>query len=249
MQPDPTSLLNRNEAIFHLDTAARRSFYAKFGKRLIDVTASAIGLALLSPVFLIVAVAIKWESSGPVFFRQRRVGKGGKPFRIIKFRSMVSNAATAGPALTTHEDRRITAVGRFIRRTKLDELPQLVNVLCGEMSLVGPRPEVPEFVAFYSTSQQNSLMSMRPGMTDYAAILYRDESALLREGDDPVAVYREKIMPAKFALYEYYGRNITLSNDMRLVLATVMVMAGCRVPDWCLRSAADAGPSNAGRRV
>ncbi|MEP6840660.1 MAG: sugar transferase, partial [Bradyrhizobium sp.] len=186
-----------------------------------DVVGSAAGLILLSPLFLFVSIAIRRETPGPAFFRQTRVGLRGRPFLIYKFRSMGVSAAANGSALTVSADKRITRVGAFLRKTKIDELPQFINVLAGDMSLVGPRPEVPEFVEFYSPEQRAILLSMRPGMTDYAAILFRDESALLEQDHDPIAVYRYKIMPIKFDYYQRYSREIGVFNDLRIILATV----------------------------
>jgi lipopolysaccharide/colanic/teichoic acid biosynthesis glycosyltransferase len=199
-------------------------------KRTLDISASAIGIVILSPVFVALAAAIKLDSPGPVFFRQERVGMGGKPFRIVKFRSMVAAAPSLGVALTTRNDKRITRVGAFVRKCKLDELPQLFNVLRGDMSLVGPRPEVPAFIDFYTPEQRAVIMSMRPGITDYAAIIFRDESALLSGQDDPVDVYRREIMPRKFACYEKYWRRISIGDDLRIIMATISVLALGRLP-------------------
>ncbi len=201
-------------------------------KRSFDAVVSGIGLVVLLPVFAIVAIAIKLDSPGPVFFRQIRVGKSGRPFRVCKFRSMVDGASRAGTALTVEADPRITRLGAFLRARKIDELPQLINVLAGQMSFVGPRPEVPQYMEFYSREQRAIILSMRPGITDYAAILFRDESALLDGAADPVRVYRERIMPVKFALYERYSREIGLANDIRLILATLALLVSERSPDW-----------------
>jgi lipopolysaccharide/colanic/teichoic acid biosynthesis glycosyltransferase len=201
-------------------------------KRALDVAGSAAGLVLLLPVFLVIAIVIKLDSPGSVFFRQERVGRGGRLFRIFKFRSMIADASHRGTALTVRADKRITRVGEFLRRSKLDELPQLVNVLAGDMSLVGPRPEVPEFMTFYTAEQRAVITSMRPGMTDYAAILFRDESALLDQGGDPVDIYRREIMPLKFAYYERYSREIEIVNDLRIVLATMLLLVAGRIPRW-----------------
>lgn len=171
-------------------------------KRALDVLGSVVGLLVLLPFFIVIAVAIKLDSPGPVFFRQERIGRGGRVFRIFKFRSMVRAAPRLGVAITTRADSRITRVGAFIRKSKLDELPQLINVLKGDMSLVGPRPEVPEFMNFYAPEQREIILSLRPGMTDYAAILFRDESSLLDGRNDPVEIYRRDIMPIKFGYYE-----------------------------------------------
>jgi lipopolysaccharide/colanic/teichoic acid biosynthesis glycosyltransferase len=199
-------------------------------KRILDVVGSALGLLLLLPVLVVVAVIIKLDSPGPIFFRQERIGRGGRSFRIFKFRSMVIGAARNGPALTVRADTRITRVGIFLRRSKLDELPQLINVLAGDMSIVGPRPEVPEFMKFYAPDQRAIILSMRPGITDYAAILFRDESSLLDPNSDPVEVYRHRIMPIKFAYYERYSREIGVLNDLRIILATILLLVVGRVP-------------------
>ena len=199
-------------------------------KRILDVVGSALGLLLLLPVLAIVAVIVKLDSPGPVFFRQERVGLGGRPFRIFKFRSMVVDAARVGTALTVRADTRITRAGMFLRSSKLDELPQLINVLAGDMSIVGPRPEVPEFMKFYTPDQRAIILSMRPGITDYAAILFRDESSLLDRERDPIDVYRREIMPAKFAYYERYSREIGVLNDLRIILATVSLLVVGRIP-------------------
>jgi lipopolysaccharide/colanic/teichoic acid biosynthesis glycosyltransferase len=201
-------------------------------KRALDILGSALGLLILLPVLIIVGIIIKLDSPGPVFFRQERLGQGGRRFRILKFRSMVVGAAHAGTALTVCADRRITRAGMFLRRTKLDELPQLINVLAGDMSIVGPRPEVAEFVKFYTPNQRAIILSMRPGMTDYAAILFRDESSLLDQGRDPVEVYRREIMPAKFACYERYSREIGLVNDLSIIFATILLLVTGRIPQW-----------------
>ena len=201
-------------------------------KRTLDVVGSALGLLLLLPVLPVVAVIIKLDSRGPIFFRQERVGRGGRSFRIFKFRSMVVGAARAGSALTVRADTRITRAGMLLRRSKLDELPQLINVLAGDMSLVGPRPEVPEFIKFYTPDQRAIILSMRPGITDYAAILFRDESALLDRERDPIDVYRREIMPAKFSYYERYSREIGVLNDVRIILATILLLVRGQVPHW-----------------
>jgi len=201
-------------------------------KRILDVVGSALGLVVLLPVLAVVAVIIKLDSPGPIFFRQERVGWGGRSFRIFKFRSMVVGAARAGTALTVCDDTRITRVGAFLRRSKLDEFPQFINVLAGDMSIVGPRPEVPEFMKFYTPDQRAIILSMRPGITDYAAMLFRDESSLLDRECDPIDVYRREIMPAKFACYERYRREIGVLNDLRIILATMLLLVVGRVPHW-----------------
>lgn len=199
-------------------------------KRILDVVGSTLALLLLLPVLAIIAVVIKFDSPGPIFFRQERVGLGGRSFRIFKFRTMVAGAARIGTALTVRGDTRITRAGLFLRKSKLDELPQFINVLGGDMSIVGPRPEVPEFLKFYASDQRVIILSMRPGITDYAAILFRDESSLLDRERDPIDVYRREIMPAKFAYYERYSREINVLNDLRIILATVLLLVVGRVP-------------------
>jgi lipopolysaccharide/colanic/teichoic acid biosynthesis glycosyltransferase len=201
-------------------------------KRMMDVVGSALGLFLLLPLMAIIAVIIKLDSPGPILFHQERVGRGGRSFRIFKFRSMVVGASRAGTALTVHGDTRITRVGKFLREHKLDELPQFINVLAGDMSIVGPRPEVPEFMKFYTPNQRAIILSMRPGITDYAAILFRDESSRLDRESDPVDFYQREIMPAKFACYERYSREIGVLNDMRIILATMLLLVTGQVANW-----------------
>ncbi|MGH8610595.1 MAG: sugar transferase [Gammaproteobacteria bacterium] len=199
-------------------------------KRALDVLGSAVGLFILSPLFLAIAIAIKFDSPGEVLFRQVRVGRDGRPFRIFKFRSMVVSAPLLGTALTVRADSRITRVGAFLRRCKLDELPQLLNVLAGDMSLVGPRPEFPEFMNFYAPEEREIILSLRPGMTDYAAILFRDESSLLDGTNDPIETYRREIMPIKFAYYQRYSHDVGLLNDLRIIVATILLLAFKQVP-------------------
>lgn len=199
-------------------------------KRALDILGAAIGLVVLSPFLLLIAVAVKFDSPGPSCFRQERVGRGGRLFRIFKFRTMVVGAPRLGGALTVGSDRRVTRIGNFLRRTKLDEFPQLINVLAGHMSLVGPRPEVPEFMSFYTPEQRAVILSVRPGMTDYASILFRNEGALLDGKDDPVETYRREIMPIKFAYYERYSREVGFLNDLRIICATVSLLAFGRAP-------------------
>lgn len=190
-------------------------------KRLFDVLCSAIGLLLLWPLMLGIAVWIKVDSSGPVFFRQQRVGRRGVLFRIHKFRSMREDAPLTGPQITMAVDPRITRAGRFLRRTKLDELPQLLDVLAGEMSMVGPRPEVPCFVALYPAELRDKVLSVRPGITDPASIAYRDESTLLAHAADPQRVYIEQVLPAKLHHAVQYVDHMSLMNDVRLIGATL----------------------------
>lgn len=189
-------------------------------KRAMDVVVSAAALCVLWPLYLIIALAIVIDDPGPVFYRQVRVGRGGKPFRIFKFRSMVVDADKKGLEITVGHDRRITRVGAFLRKTKLDELAQLLNVLCGQMSFVGPRPEVPRYVELY-TPYQRQVLLVRPGITDYASIAYRHENDLLDAAQDPERMYIEQIMPAKIELNMKYLREISPAADIRLILKTV----------------------------
>jgi lipopolysaccharide/colanic/teichoic acid biosynthesis glycosyltransferase len=189
-------------------------------KRLFDVAAALAGLVLLAPWFALAALWIKLDSPGPVFFRQQRVGRHGKPFSIYKFRTM-----TAAPAetlqLTVGRDRRITGAGQFLRHYKLDELPQLINVLQGAMSLVGPRPEVPRYVACYPPEVRAIVLSVAPGITDWASILYREESAILGRAADPELAYRETILPAKLDYYVRYVRERGFWSDLGIIVRTL----------------------------
>ena len=190
------------------------------GKRLFDVVAAAAGLLVLSPFLVLIAAAIKVDTPGPVFFRQARVGRGGAPFRIWKFRTMVADAERLGGALTVGEDPRITRVGRFLRRTKLDELPQLFNVLAGQMSLVGPRPEVARYVANY-TEAERRVLELVPGVTDPASLEYRDEASVLAARPDPEKAYVEEIAPHKIRLNLEYAARATRWSDLWIILRTV----------------------------
>ena len=191
-------------------------------KRLFDVAASAAGLLLLAPLLLAIALWIRLDSPGPVFFRQERVGLRGRPFRIFKFRSM--RADNAGPQITVGADERITRSGRFIRAYKLDELPQLLNVLLGDMSIVGPRPEVPRYVALYPATVRDEVLSVRPGMTDWASVQYRSESALLAQSPDPERTYVETVLPAKLALCQQYVRERSLLLDLKIIAMTLGIL-------------------------
>lgn len=202
----------------------QHNFYTKTGKRAFDCMAAAIGLLLLFPVLLALSLLIKLSSPGPVLYRQERVGRGGKLFWIAKFRSMLEGADNGGPAITASGDPRVTALGGDLRRLKLDELPQLWNVLKGEMSLVGPRPEVPCYVETYSDSQRRVLV-IRPGITDPGSILYRHEEQLLGDQPNPERYYREVILPHKLNLNLEYLSHISFSYDLSLLLRTT----GCIV--------------------
>lgn len=189
-------------------------------KRGLDLLISAIGLLLSSPAFAVATVAVKLDTPGPVFFRQKRVGRNGQPFLILKFRSMSVN--TTGPAITSASDARITRSGRWLRATKIDELPQLINVIRGDMSVVGPRPEVPAYVALWGDEAYREILSMRPGITDPASIAFRRESELLSGSEDPDRLYREEILPKKVRLYREYVAQHSLIGDLRILLRTVL---------------------------
>jgi lipopolysaccharide/colanic/teichoic acid biosynthesis glycosyltransferase len=199
-------------------------------KRLFDLIGSALALVLLSPLFALIALCIKIDSPGPVFFRQTRVGRAGEPFRIFKFRTMYANAAKPGPALTVGADPRITGAGAVLRRLKLDELPQFINVLLGHMSIVGPRPEVPKYVEMYPPETRAIVLSVRPGITDPASIEYRAESAILGRSSDPEQSYIQEIMPAKLRLAVEYVQHASFWRDLAIVWGTVRVLWQREVP-------------------
>jgi lipopolysaccharide/colanic/teichoic acid biosynthesis glycosyltransferase len=190
-------------------------------KRSVDILAAAAGLLLLWPLLLLVALAVKLDSPGPVFFRQVRVGRGGRPFLIFKFRTMAHGRVRAGPEITVGEDARITRVGAFLRRTKIDELPQLIDVLRGTMSLVGPRPEVPRYVAYYPPAVRDKVLSVRPGITDWASLRYRDENALLAQAADPEREYLEVVLPSKLRHAVEYVETASLANDLKVLGLTL----------------------------
>jgi lipopolysaccharide/colanic/teichoic acid biosynthesis glycosyltransferase len=190
-------------------------------KRALDLSFAALGLILLSPLLAVLAALVKFSSPGPVFFRQERVGLHGKPFRIHKFRTMRSDTADRGPLITAEGDSRITRAGRWLRRYKLDELPQLIDVLAGDMSLVGPRPEVPRFVAAYPEAMRQKILSVRPGITDVASLEFIDENKLLAAAVDPEREYLEKILPHKLLHYAAYVENRSLSMDLAILVRTL----------------------------
>lgn len=189
--------------------------------RLIDILAAVTALLVFGPLMLVLALAIRLGDGGPVFFRQERMGKGGKGFRIFKFRSMVVNAEQSGAKWRmTKDDRRVTRVGKILREFHLDELPQLFNVLAGEMSLVGPRPEVPRYVARYTPAQRR-VLDLPPGITDPASIKYRDENAVLARAADPDRAYVDEIMPEKLRLNLAYADRRSLAGDVVVILHTL----------------------------
>jgi lipopolysaccharide/colanic/teichoic acid biosynthesis glycosyltransferase len=198
------------------------------GKRLFDLMLAGAGLVLLAPVFVLIALAIKLDSPGPVFYRQQRVGRGGAPFRIHKFRTMAHDPQERGPQITAGADPRITRVGAVLRRSKLDELAQLIDVVQGTMSLVGPRPEVPRYVALYPAALRDKVLSVRPGITDIASIEFRDENALLAQAADPEHEYVHVVMPRKLALAARYVDQASFVMDLRLIVRTIATVWGRR---------------------
>lgn len=192
-------------------------------KRLFDIVASGLGLIVLSPFFLILAIWIKFDSKGPVFYRQVRVGKGNKDFRIFKFRSMRVGSDKGSLVTIGGHDPRITRSGWFIRKFKLDELPQLINVFVGDMSLVGPRPEVRHYVDYW-TDEQMHVLDVRPGITDPASIKFRNENELMEQAEDPEKYYIEVIMQQKIALYLEYVQNHSFWGDIALIFKTFWVI-------------------------
>lgn len=191
-------------------------------KRLFDIGVSILVLALLSPVLFITALAVRLDSNGPALYRGNRTGQGGVEFKLLKFRTMTVEAAQQGPGITVAGDSRITRVGRILRRTKLDELLQLVNVLRGEMSVVGPRPEDPRYVALYTPGQQR-ILAYRPGITSMASVQYRNEESLL-EGENWNETYITQIMPDKLAIDLDYMEHANLWGDIKIILHTIIAV-------------------------
>lgn len=189
-------------------------------RRAFDTVAAAAGLVVVAPLLAFIAIAIVLDSPGPPWFLQTRVGRNGRPFRIIKLRTMRNDAADRGGPLTVAGDPRVTRLGSILRAAKLDELPQLINVLRGEMALVGPRPEVPEYVDAYDVRQRR-VLAVRPGITDPASLRYRDESAVLAAADDPEWAYRTRVLPDKLEMNLDYLERRTLCSDVGVILTTI----------------------------
>lgn len=197
--------------------------YKKYGKRIFDIVATIIGGIFLLPILITIISWIKLSSKGSLFYVQKRVGKNFKEFDLYKFRSMIIDADKVGPSVTSGDDPRITKVGKIIRKTKIDELPQLLNVLKGDMSLVGPRPEVMKFVR-EKEKEYVKVLSVRPGITDNAAIEFRDEETIMKQYDDKEKAYIDIILPEKIKLYYKYLDNISFYNDIKLILKTIKVI-------------------------
>ena len=198
-------------------------------KRLFDLAFAAVTLLLLAPLIVAVALWVRLDSPGPVFFRQQRVGRDGQLFGIYKFRTMHPGADIKGPQLTVGGDGRITRAGVWLRRSKADELPQFFNVLRGDMSVVGPRPEVPRYVAQYPAHVRSVVLSVRPGITDLASIAFRNESDVLARSPDPEKTYLEQILPAKLRWAQQYVRTRSIWLDLRIIGWTVLAVLGIRV--------------------
>ncbi len=192
-------------------------------KRMMDIGLSCIGLALFSPLMLCCAFFIKREDGGPVFYKGLRIGRGGIPFRMYKFRTMVVNADKIGGPSTADDDPRITRVGKFLRKYKLDELPQLINVLKGDMSIVGPRPEVPYYVNMF-TEEERKILSVRPGITDWASLWNPDEGSVLAGSKDPERTYMEEIRPTKIRLQLKYVEERSLLVDVKIIILTFLAV-------------------------
>lgn len=193
-------------------------------KRLFDLVAALAGLLVLAPLFAVIALCIRLDSPGPAWFRQQRIGRHGVPFEIIKFRTMRVGQGD-GALLTVGADARITRIGTFLRRYKLDELPQLINVVMGSMSLVGPRPEVARYVACYPPEVRAIVLSVAPGITDWASICYKDENAILGRSADPERTYLDTILPAKLAYNVRYVRERSFWTDLRIIASTLAALA------------------------
>jgi lipopolysaccharide/colanic/teichoic acid biosynthesis glycosyltransferase len=196
------------------------NFYTKYGKRIFDVATSIIGLIVLLPFFIIIAILIKLNDKGPIFYKQKRMGQNFKPFELLKFRTMVVNADKIGPAVTKDGDPRITKIGKFLRKTKLDELPQLWNVIRGDMSIVGPRPEVEKYIQYYEDDYKE-ILKVRPGITDYATIKFRNEEEILSKYNDTESAYIKYVLPEKIKLYKTYIKEIGFFTDLKIIFWTL----------------------------
>jgi len=190
-------------------------------KRAFDLAIVIPAIVLLTPALAIIATCIKLDSQGPIIFKQMRIGRHEQPFRIYKFRTMVPNAEQMGDKITAQNDTRVTRCGSILRKAKLDEFPQLINVLLGDMSLVGPRPEVPEYVEYYPPDARELIFQVRPGITDQASIEFRDEEMLLSKSDNPRKTYIEEILPVKVKFYKKYASHHSLLTDILLLLRTL----------------------------
>ncbi len=198
-------------------------------KRIFDLFFAIFGIIFFSPIFLIISILIKFDSKGEIFFKQIRVTQNGKEFKIYKFRTMRKDSE-GNKQITVGEDNRITKIGRILRKTKLDELPQLFNIVKGDMSFVGPRPEVPKYVAYY-TEEQRDILKVRAGITDYASIYFSDESKILGQQANPEKYYIEEIMPYKIKLNKKYIDNMGILTDIKIIVLTIFKIAGIEIKD------------------
>lgn len=219
LQCRPSRLFPSHFAMFGTKSAVSENIRSHHLQRFFDFFASFVGILVLSPLFLVIGLVVVLQDGGPVFYRSMRVGKGGGLFPILKFRTMIQNADRLGGGITVNQDRRVTPVGRFLREHKLDELPQLINVLKGEMSFVGARPEDPRYVTLY-TEEQRKILAFRPGITSPASLTYRDEERILT-GENTEKLYAEEVLPRKLAIdLEYLSRR-SLWSDLSIILQTI----------------------------
>jgi len=202
-----------------------QGFYGRYGKRLFDLILSIPSVIILSPVFLISAVLIKIETSGPISFNQERIGYDGRPFNLYKFRTMVKDASSIGPSVTPADDPRITRVGRLLRKFKVDEMLQIFNIVNGDMSVIGPRPELKKFVDEFKDDYRK-ILKIKPGMTDYALIAFRNEEEILSKFDNVEEGYIKEVMPAKIKLYKKYLNEMSLGTDIKIFFKTILEILG-----------------------
>ena len=211
---------NSREISLEIDNILKKKRVYLFFKRVFDIFASSIGLIIFAIPMIIISIFIKLTSKGPVFFRQIRVGKDNKDFKIFKFRTMVADADKKGNNITVSNDKRITGIGSFLRNTKLDEIPQLINVFLGQMSFVGPRPDVREYIDLYDDIQKN-ILKIKPGITSTASIKYRNEAEILGRSEDPEKMYIEEVMPEKIKLSLKYIEDMGFFYDLGLIFKTI----------------------------
>jgi len=198
----------------------QNKFYLKYGKRIFDFFSSLMGIFLFLPFYFIIGILIKIEDKGPILYKSRRIGQNFKPFYLLKFRSMIVNADKIGPLITKDKDPRITKIGKFLRKTKLDEFPQLFNVLKGEMSIVGPRPEVEKYISYFKKDYEK-ILSIKPGITDYAAIEFRNEEEILNKFKNTEESYIREILPKKINLYKKYLNEVGFITDLNIIFKTI----------------------------
>ena len=198
----------------------QNKFYLKYGKRIFDFFSSLIGIFLFLLFYFIIGILIKIEDKGPVLYKSKRIGQNFKPFFLLKFRSMIVNADKIGPLITKEKDPRITKIGKFLRKTKIDEFPQLFNVLKGEMSIVGPRPEVEKYISYFKKDYKK-ILSIKPGITDYAAIEFRNEEEILDKFENIEESYIKEILPQKINLYKKYLNEVGFITDLNIIFKTI----------------------------